>query len=110
MEPIGIFGVALGIHILIARIYLGVKSKFPNYYLLGGIEGIPIILTGIILQNKITWTLILFLLADCIYIGGSILKRKIDEHNEKYSLEKWGVWLQEKSKISQLLRIILFIS
>ena len=109
MNPLTIFCLILGIHILIARGITGIWSKYKHNWFIGCIEGLPLIISGILVDFEISGAFLFFIVALVLYFCGTFIKNKLDNNAEKKSPEKWLAWSTEKKKINKLLRIILLI-
>jgi Ca2+/Na+ antiporter len=109
MEILTIICLVMGSHIIMARIYTGVNSNFRYYWFLGFLEGIPLIISGLLLQFLTPWSFILFIISIGLYFYGSFLKNKLDKEAKRNSPEKWSKWDQKKKNTTKLVRISFFI-
>ena len=109
MNPLTIFCLVFGIHILVARGITGIWSKYSYNWFIGCIEGLPLIISGVLVNFEITGAYFFFIIALVFYFCGTFIKNKLDKDAEKESPEKWLAWITEKKKINIFLRIILLI-
>jgi len=109
MDPIILICLIFGIHIVLARGITGIISGLSYNWIVGLVEGIPLLLSCVLIIFQIPWAFIFFVFAFFIYFSGSFLKYKLDKNTEKYYPAKWGNWNREKKKINILIRILLLI-
>ena len=109
MNSLSLLCILLGIHIIAARSITGYISKYAHHWIVGAVEGVPLLLAGVLMVFQLPWAFTLFLFAFILYVGGSFLKTFLDNRAEKASPEKWQAWEQEKKKMNPLIRLLLLI-
>jgi hypothetical protein len=109
MEPLTLYCLLFGTHILLARCVAGVLSEFPFYFGLGCLEGLPLIGSGVFLQLHLPWAFPIFVVSLVVYFSGSWIRFLLERGAEKRSPDHWQAWARRRETIRGWIKILLFL-